>query len=84
MAWTSTTRTGATRGNNDHLAETCEDELCPRLPCRMFKDGYRKGYDRGYEDGYAAGYRDGYSAGFAAGYSAGYAAGVASATGGRG
>jgi len=77
MAWTGTTRAGATRGSNDHLAETCEDELCPRLPCRMFKDGYRKGYDRGYADGY----RDGYSAGYAAGWSAGFTAGMAAATG---
>jgi len=67
MAFTSTQRRGAT---GDHLAEQCEDESCPRLPCRMFKDGYRKGYDRGYADGY----RDGYSAGFAAGYAAGLAA----------
>ncbi len=75
MAFTSTARSGATRGSNDHLAEQCEDELCPRLPCRMFKAGYRKGYDRGYSDGY----RDGYSAGWAAGFTAGFAAGLAAA-----
>jgi flagellar biosynthesis/type III secretory pathway protein FliH len=74
MAWPGAARSGATRGNNDHLAEQCEDEGCPRLPCRMFKEGYRKGYDRGYADGYAAGY--------AAGYSAGYGAGVATCAGG--
>ncbi len=77
MAWTSTTRTGATRGSNDHLAEQCEDELCPRLPCRMFHAGQRKGYDRGYSDGY----RDGYSAGYANGWAAGFAAGLAAAGG---
>ena len=75
MAWTAST---TARGTNDHLAEQCEDEGCPRLPCRMFKEGYRKGYDRGY----SAGYRDGYSAGYANGYAAGFAAGM-SAAGGR-
>jgi flagellar biosynthesis/type III secretory pathway protein FliH len=72
MAWTTTT---SRTGTPEHLAEQCEDELCPRLPCRMFKDGYRKGYDRGYEDGYAAGYGAGYSAGFAAGVAAGAGSG---------
>jgi hypothetical protein len=66
----------ATRGKNDHLAEHCRDDLCPRLPCRMYKAGYRNGY----EDGYARGFLDGEAAGFAAGF----AAGTASATGGGG
>lgn len=70
MAFTSTKRTGATRGGNDHLAERCEDELCPRLPCRIFKDGCRKGYDRGYSDGYQAGAASGWAAGFSAGVAA--------------
>jgi hypothetical protein len=65
------------RGNNDHLAEQCRDSLCPRLPCRMWKDGYRVGYDKGWEEGYAAGFGAGYSAG----YGAGYAAGVATCSG---
>jgi hypothetical protein len=30
MAYTRTAR-------NDHMAEHCRDELCPRLPCQMFK-----------------------------------------------
>jgi hypothetical protein len=64
----------ATRGNNDHLAEHCKDELCPRLPCRMYKKGRQDGYDGGY----FVGFRDGEAAGF----SAGFAAGAASATGG--
>jgi hypothetical protein len=34
-----------------HLAEQCTDESCPRLPCRMYRDGYRRGYDRGYAKG---------------------------------
>ena len=29
---------------NPHLAEDCDDEFCPRLPCRMFKEGFRRGY----------------------------------------
>jgi hypothetical protein len=66
----------ATRGNNDHLAEYCKDETCPRLPCRMWKAGYDEGYRKGYDDGYAAGY----GAGFAAGFAAGFSDGVASAT----
>jgi hypothetical protein len=74
MPWTGKyTGATATRGSNDHLAEHCRDDLCRRLPCEMFKAGYRKGYDEGYEDGYAAGY--------GAGYSAGFGAGVASAAG---
>jgi hypothetical protein len=60
-------------GTSQHLAEQCRDEGCPRLPCRMWKDGYRKGYDKGWEEGYAAGYGAGYSAGYGAGYSAGVA-----------
>lgn len=67
----------ATGGSNDHLAEQCKNEGCPRLPCRMFKAGYREGYRRGWDDGWAAGYGVGYSAG----YGAGYAAGVATCSG---
>lgn len=70
--WTGAT---ATRGRNDHMAETCEDEMCPRLPCQMFHAGYRKGYARGYQDGYSAGYSAGYGAGYSAGFSAGLTAG---------
>jgi flagellar biosynthesis/type III secretory pathway protein FliH len=73
MARTAPWHGTAATGSSDHLAERCEDELCPRLPCRMFKAGYRKGYGAGYEAGYAAGY--------GAGYGAGFAAGVASASG---
>jgi hypothetical protein len=44
--WRATaTRPG--RGSNDHLAEFCRDDLCHRLPCRM----YKAGYERGFEDG---------------------------------
>ena len=44
-----------------HLAEDCQDEFCPRLPCRMFKEGYRRGHASGYDAGYDAGYDQGYS-----------------------
>lgn len=48
-----------------HMAETCRDDSCRRLPCVLYKRGYRDGYERGLE----------------AGFRAGFAAGVASATG---
>jgi hypothetical protein len=70
VAWTDQLH-GATR---DHLAEHCRDELCPRLPCRMFKAGKAEGYDEGYSRGWIDGE--------AAGYSAGFSAGAASAGGG--
>jgi hypothetical protein len=58
---------------NEHLAETCQDEGCTRLPCRMYKAGHRAGYDRGYQEGHSAGHAVGYSTGYGAGYSAGAA-----------
>lgn len=36
--------------SQQHLAEYCKDDYCPRLPCRMFKAGYEKGF----ADGWAA------------------------------
>ena len=54
---------------NPHLAEDCTDEFCPRMPCRMFKEGFRRGREQGFEEGYAAGYGAGYSAGYADGAS---------------
>jgi hypothetical protein len=44
---------GTGSGSNPHLAEDCDDDLCPRLPCRMWKGGYEQGYWRGYEQGQA-------------------------------
>jgi hypothetical protein len=66
----------AARSRNDHLAENCRDDGCPRFPCRMYREGFMAGYRKGYADGEAAGR----AAGFAAGYSAGYSAGAATAT----
>lgn len=68
--FSSTTRSGTAQ----HLAEQCKDDGCPRLPCRMFRAGYRKGWD----DGYNQGYFEGEAAGFAAGFSAGMASATSS------
>ena len=38
---------------NPHLAEECDDDFCPRLPCRMFKEGFRRGYESGDRRWYA-------------------------------
>ena len=61
----------AAPARNPHLAEECDDGFCPRLPCRMFREGSRRGYEKGYDEGYATGYAAGYSAGYAAGASSG-------------
>lgn len=47
MPWTGYLRGATATGSNDHLAEHCRDELCHRLPCRL----YKAGYERGFEDG---------------------------------
>jgi hypothetical protein len=67
MAWTRTWTAGTARGSNDHMAEHCKDELCHRLPCRMYKAGKRDGWDEGYDRGFIDGEAAGFSAGFAAG-----------------
>jgi hypothetical protein len=64
-------------GTAQHLAEKCKDDTCPRLPCRMWKAGYRKGWD----DGYWQGFREGEAVGFASGFAAGMAAGMAASAG---
>jgi hypothetical protein len=63
---------GAVNGGRapEHLAETCQDDYCPRFPCRLWKRAHQAGYDKGRQEGYDEGH--------AAGYSAGYAAGAAS------
>ena len=68
----------AASARNSHMAEQCTDESCPRMPCRVYKTGYRNGYDDGYRDGY----EDGRTAGFAEGYPAGFSDGAASASSG--
>jgi hypothetical protein len=59
--------------NSEHLAEDCNDDSCPRFPCRM----YHAGYEAGYRSGFADGWGDGEAAGFSAGYAAGAASTVA-------
>ncbi len=67
MGFTSRTAPG---GTSQHLAEQCKDEACVRMPCRMWKAGYRAGWDKGYQQGWMEGEAAGYSAGFAAGMAA--------------
>jgi hypothetical protein len=73
MAWIS----GLHPGTAQHLAERCRDDDCPRLPCRMWKDGYQ----RGAEDAAATAYASGFAAGAAQGYAQGYSDGAASESG---
>jgi hypothetical protein len=58
-------------GTQQHHAETCRDDDCTRLPCRMYKAGFRDGYEQGREEGFAEGFAAGYSEGYSAGYGAG-------------
>lgn len=75
MAWTGLWRGAAATGSNEHLAERCRDDLCPRLPCRLFKAGYAAAA----EIEYARGFRDGESAGAARAWQQGFSAGMAAA-----
>ena len=52
-------------GAVSHEYTTCEDEDCPRYPCRVYREGYTDGYGDGNAAGYAAGHADGYAAGAA-------------------
>ncbi len=52
---------------NPHLAEQCDDDYCPRLPCRMFKEGARRGHEKGFDEGYAEGFDKGFTAGYSDG-----------------
>ena len=57
----------AARDSHPHYRD-CNDDSCPRFPCRVYRegfvDGYHKGWDDGYQEGYAKGYADGYNIGF--------------------
>jgi hypothetical protein len=48
-----------------HEYTACDDEDCPRYPCRIYREGYADGYGDGNAAGYAAGSADGYAAGAA-------------------
>ena len=50
-------------------------QVCPRFPCRVYREGYEHGRHDGYLKGAADGYAKGYQAGYATGYDDGYAQG---------
>lgn len=54
----------------EHRYQMCQDELCQRYACRVYKEGFRNGKAEGEAIGEARGH--------AAGYSEGYSAGAAS------
>ena len=43
----------------------CNDDSCPRFPCRVYREGFVDGYYKGWEDGYTEGYAKGYIDGMA-------------------
>lgn len=68
----------ATSGNA-HEYTACQDDNCPRFPCKVYKegvmDGYAVGFPNGFGEGLAAGYEKGFEDGRRRGYEEGYAAG---------
>ena len=48
----------------------CNDEDCPRFPCRLYREGWRDcwpvAFDAGVDEGYSKGYADGFPDGMAA------------------
>jgi hypothetical protein len=62
-----------TDARTQHRYQTCQDELCQRFACRVYKEGHRNGKEEGRAEGHAKGHAEGYSEGYAAGYSAGAA-----------
>ena len=58
-------------GRDDHPDyRDCNDDGCPRFPCRVYREGYRGGYEAGFEDGLVEGYAKGYASGFPDGMAA--------------
>ena len=53
--------------DKEHQYQLCNDDDCPRFPCRVYKEGYARGYQDGVITGYAAGYADGFSEGYSQG-----------------
>jgi hypothetical protein len=53
-----------TDARTQHLYQTCQDELCQRYACRVYKEGHRNGRELGRVEGYAKGHTDGYAEGF--------------------
>lgn len=59
------------RQQQAHDYQTCDDDDCPRFPCRVYKEGFANGRAVGYAEGYGAGYVGGYSEGYQEGFTAG-------------
>jgi flagellar biosynthesis/type III secretory pathway protein FliH len=57
------------RSRTQHEYALCQDEDCPRFPCRVYKEGWQAGYVTGRAVGYAEGYEAGYADGYADGAS---------------
>lgn len=59
---------------NAHDYTACDDDDCPRFPCKLYKegrgDGVEIGRQLGFAEGYAKGERDGYDQGFPDGIAA--------------
>jgi len=50
-----------------HMYQTCQDDLCQRFGCRVYKEGFRNGREQGRSEGRAEGESAGYSKGYSAG-----------------
>jgi hypothetical protein len=55
---------------DDHDYRECEDEDCPRFPCKVYKEGWRDCWPAAYEKGRIDGYGEGYDQGFPDGIAA--------------
>jgi hypothetical protein len=60
-----------TDARKQHLYQTCDDELCQRFACRVYKEGFRNGEAAGEARGEARGHARGYSEGYQAGAASG-------------
>ena len=54
----------------EHDHQTCDDEDCPRYPCRIYKEGFEAGEVLGRQRWLRRGVPRTYSAGYAAGVAA--------------
>ena len=51
----------------EHWYQSCQNELCQRFACRVYKEGWRNGREQGRAEGRAEGEAIGYSRGYSAG-----------------
>jgi len=59
---------GITAGVRDeHRYQVCTDELCPRFPCRVYREGFEAGHGAGFSAGHAAGRAEGFAEGYQVG-----------------